>query len=224
MRILSPARVRPFSIGSGQTDVLAEPAHWAARFAEDGAIVCPDVFEPDLFDRLFAAVGSARFRPDCVAGLGTREVEDPQRVGSILNVLLQRSSLFHWLEVVTGQTGLIGAEGRLVQTRAGNDGDQLGWHNDLENYRRALGITISFSDAPFAGGMFEMRDVGDQESRIGFKHDRPGTALIFQLGNALEHRVLPVSEGGPRRVYTGWFLRERVFSTAIFAREGQDNG
>jgi hypothetical protein len=216
VRTLSQGTVRPFSIGKARTELLAGANDWAARFAEDGAIVCPDIFEPEVFDRLFAAAGSARFRPDSVAGLGTREVEDPQRIGTMLNLLLQRANLFRWLERVTGRMGLVGAEGRLVQTREGNHSDQLDWHNDLENNRRALGITISFSDAAFTGGMFEMRKAGDPGSGIQFKHGTPGTALIFGLGNMWEHRVLPVSEGGPRRVYTGWFLRERVLPAGLF--------
>ncbi len=33
-----------------------------------------------------------------------------------------------------------------------------------------------------------------------------GTALFFRLAAELEHRVLPVTAGGQRRVFAGWFL------------------
>jgi hypothetical protein len=39
-----------------------------------------------------------------------------------------------------------------------------------------------------------------------FKHDQPGTALVFEVRPQLEHRVLPLTAGGPRRVFTGWFI------------------
>lgn len=194
--------------------MFADPAPWAAVFADQRAIVCRDIFDPALFDRLFAAARGTRFRDDHVAELGTREVEEPQRVGGTLNILLGRSSLFRWLEAVTGHTGLAGAEGRLVQTRAGK-GDALDWHNDLQQARRALGITISLTDAAYAGGLFEMRRVDDPASARCFDHARAGTALIFDLGGDIEHCVHPVSSGGPRRVFTGWFMREATLSAAI---------
>jgi hypothetical protein len=187
----------PFSIGAAQTELFADPAPWAASFAEQRAIVCRDLFEPALFARL-----------------GTRAVEEPQRVGGTINVLLQRPNLFRWLETVTGRTGLAGAEGRLVQTRSGA-GDALEWHNDLQQVRRALGITISFTDAVYTGGLFEMRGVEDPATVRCFDHARAGTALIFDLGSDVEHRVRPIGSGGPRRVFTGWFMREAMLRPAI---------
>jgi hypothetical protein len=32
-----------------------------------------------------------------------------------------------------------------------------------------------------------------------------GAALIFEVSARYEHRILAVTAGGPRRVYTGWF-------------------
>ena len=214
MRPFTEMSERPFSIGASQTEMCADPAPWAACFAEQRAIVCRDIFEPALFDRLFAAARGTQFREDHVAELGTREVEDPQRVGGMINVVLSRPSLFRWLEAVTGRIGLAGAEGRLVQTRAGG-GDALEWHNDLQQARRALGITISFTDAVYDGALFEMRRVDDPASARSFAHARAGTALIFDLGSDIEHRVHPLSSGGPRRVFTGWFMREPSLSAAL---------
>lgn len=209
MRPFTETSDHPFTIGAAYTELTADPAEWAACFAEQRAIVCRDIFDPALSGRLFAATRGTRFREDRVADLGTREVEDPQRVGGVINVLLNRPNLLRWLELVTAQVGLAGAEGRLVQTRAGG-GDALVWHDDLKHAHRALGITISFTEAPYEGGLFEMRRVNDPDSSRSFKHAHAGTALIFDLSAQIEHRVRPVSSGGPRRVYTGWFLREPV--------------
>jgi hypothetical protein len=205
---------RPFSIGATRTELLADPAPWAAMFAEQRAIVCRDIFDPALADRMLAAARGTAFREDHVAELGTRAVEEPQRVGGTINVLLNRPDLFRWLEAVTGRTGLAGAEGRLVQTRAGG-GDALEWHNDLQQSRRALAITISLTEAVYNGGLFELRRVDDPATTRCFTHARAGTALIFDLGSDIEHRVQPLSSGGPRRVFTGWFMREAVLPAAI---------
>ncbi|MDB5678820.1 2OG-Fe(II) oxygenase [Sphingomonas bacterium] len=213
MRHFTENPERPFSIGAAQTELFADPAPWAAAFAGQRAIVCRDIFDAALFPRLLTAASTTQFRDDYVVELGTRAVEEPQRVGGTINVLLQRPNLFRWLEAVTGRTGLAGAEGRLVQTRSGG-GDALEWHNDLQQVRRALGVTISFTDTIYTGGLFEMRRVDDPASARCFDHARAGTALIFDLGNDIEHRVHPVASGGPRRVFTGWFMREVMLPTA----------
>lgn len=208
MRSFSEVPEPPFTIGAMGVTIHADPAPWAARFAEERAIVCRDIFDPAMFDRLFTAARNTQFRKDDI-GIGTRELEAPQRVSGILNLLLQRAELFRWLEAVTGRTGLAGTAGTLMQARAGA-GDALAWHDDLNLPHRALAITIGLSDATYAGGQFEMRRVGDPESVRTFNHSRPGTALIFDLGTDLEHRVLPVLSGGPRRVFGGWIVRKPV--------------
>ena len=213
MRPFTEIPERPFAIGAARTELFADPAPWAALFAEQRAIVCRDVFDAPLSARLMAAARVTQFREDEV-DLGTREVEEPQRVGGTINVLLQRPDLYRWLEAATGRTGLQGAEGRLVQTRAGA-GDALDWHDDLGRPCRALGVTISLTDAAYSGGLFDMRRVGDPASTRSFDHARAGTALIFDIGADIEHRVLPVSSGGPRRIFTGWFMREAVLPAAI---------
>jgi Rps23 Pro-64 3,4-dihydroxylase Tpa1-like proline 4-hydroxylase len=199
----------PFVIGDRGTEILADSAAWGARFAEERAIVCRDAFAPALLTKLLSAADRTRFRGDNVEGLGTREVEQPQLVGSIINLLLQRAELLHWLKQVTGRAALAGVEGRLVRARAGA-GDALDWHDDLKEAGRELGVTVGLTDTAFTGGRFELRRLNDATSARFFDHTRPGTILIFDLGADLEHRVLSVKSGGPRRVYTGWFKRQPV--------------
>lgn len=201
----SEASGPPFTVTAAGTRDFADPAPWAERFARERAIVCRDVFAPDLLRQLLAAAATTKFLPDAVDGLGTREVESPQRVGGVLNLVLQRPALFEWLGQVTGRKGIKGADGRLVQTRAGA-GDALAWHDDLNEPDRLLAVTIGLGAAPYEGGAFELRPTAEPSAVRRFAHDRPGTMLIFDLGKDLEHRVLPVSSGGPRRVFAGWFF------------------
>lgn len=205
MRQFTETGERPFVIGAARTEIMAAPLDWSKRFAEERAIVCPDVIESALLDRLLGVARRSQFREEDVSRLGTREVEEPQSLGPTFKLLLRRANLMGWLEQVTGAAGLADVEGHLVQTRAG--GDALDWHDDRNKPERALAVTISLNDTAYSGGAFEMRGVGVPDSIRTFQHARPGTALIFDIGRDLEHRLLPLSSGGPRRVFAGWFLR-----------------
>jgi hypothetical protein len=206
LRKFTETAERAFVIGAARTEILAAPPDWSNRFAEERAIVCHDAIEPALLDRLLRVVHRSQFRADDVPRLGTREVEEPQSLGATFKLLLRRTNLVDWLEQVTGAEGLAGVEGHVVQTRPG--GDALDWHDDRNKPERALGVTISLTDTAYSGGAFEMRRVGEPASARTFQHSRPGTALIFDIGRDLEHRLLPLSSGGPRRVFAGWFLRD----------------
>ncbi|MDF7775492.1 2OG-Fe(II) oxygenase, partial [Sphingomonas sp. AOB5] len=100
---------------------------------------------------------------------------------------------------------LVGAEGPVAQTRVGG-GDTIGWHNDLGNPHRRLAIIVNLSDDPFEGGEFELEHVPTGTMLARHRHTGPGSTLIFTVAKGLRHRVLPITAGGPRRVFAGWFL------------------
>ncbi len=198
--------IRPVAVGAERTEILEAPECFAETFRRRRSIVCPDILDPALVESLLDRCRRGCFVAEYVEPLGSREVEAPQRVGGALNLMLSRAPFLRWVEAVTGYRGLVRVEGRVVQTRA-NGADQLDWHNDMEVGPRRLGITISLSDAPYEGGDFELRAVGSRDLLTAYHHERNGTALIFDVAYGIEHRVLPVSGGGTRRVFTGWFLQ-----------------
>lgn len=197
---------RPLQVGARQTQIFEPPERYADLFRTQHAIACPALLDPELLALLLTRCRSGRFVDESVTRLGTREVEAPQRVGHALNVLLNRAPLLRWLETATGCASLDGVAGRVVQTRA-NDHDALDWHDDLNEPDRRLAITISLSDTPYRGGTFELRDAASEALCLSHDHARAGDALIFAVRPGLEHRVLPLRNGGPRRVYAGWFTR-----------------
>jgi hypothetical protein len=208
LRSFTDAAAAPFTIGPAATAIHADPAEWRARFAAEGAIVCRDALAPSLLARLMAAADAAGWAEDRVDRVGRREVEEPRRVGSTLSVLLGRPALVGWLAAVTGRAGLAAVEGRLARTSAGG-AEALGWHTDLDGSdRRGLGVTLGLTGAEYDGGEFELRRAGQPRTTHRFRHTRAGTLLVFDLAPDLEHRLLPVVAGGPRRVYAGWFVRE----------------
>jgi hypothetical protein len=204
--LLAPAEPPPIVVGAQRTDIIAAPADYAERFRRDRFLALEKLFDPTLLSILLGSCARSTYVDDQVARLGTREIEAPQRIGGAMNLLLSRPPFLRWIEAVTGCGNLGRAEGRLVQTRASH-GDQLEWHDDMNDEDRRLGITISLTDVPFEGGEFEMRDTDSGRLLARHRHREAGSALIFEIGRHLEHRLLPIAAGGPRRVFAGWFLR-----------------
>jgi hypothetical protein len=200
-----PVALRPLRIDAQRTEILAPAARWAEPFRDQRSLVCDDIFEPALLASLLRVCGQGRFRLDDVVGLGTREVEWPQRAGNAIALALSRPTFLGWVERVTGSGKLERVEGRVVQTRP-ESGDGLDWHDDLNDPRRRLAITICLSDGPVEGGWFELRDAGTGRMLARHRHQAPGSALIFEVGSHLQHRLLPVTGQRCRRVFTGWFL------------------
>lgn len=199
----------PFRIDQMGISQFADASAYRREFDETSALLLGGVFAPELLGKLMSRAAAASFVEDDVERIGTREIEAPQRVGGTISVLLARSALLIWLEAATGLAPLRAVAGRLVQTRA-NGRDALGWHDDSQGDTgtRLLAVVINLSDAPYDGGRFDLRRVGSAEPIISHRHDRPGSMMVFAVSKGLEHRVTPLTAGGPRRVYAGWFLTE----------------
>ncbi len=195
----------PIAVGALRTEVRDDGGARAAQFAQCRAMLCRNAIAPDFLGRLLALCNGGHFVSDAVEGLGHREVEKPGRAGGALTLALKRAELVRWLEGVTACGPLADVDGRIVQTWPRPD-DQLVWHDDLTERRRRLAITINLTEQPYEGGLFELRDARRGTLLFQHRHDALGTALIFEVARGLEHRVLPLTAGGPRRVYTGWFF------------------
>ena len=176
-----------------------------AEFARTRALVCHDLLDATLWARLNRICDAATFVADRVDELGNRTIEHPATAGNAIALMLRRQPLFDWLEQVTGCATIRTIEGRVVETRVAPD-DQLRWHNDIQP-GRVLAVTIALGTKPYSGGDFEMRRAGSMLPLINFRHDRPGTALIFEVSPLNEHRLTPLTAGGPRRVFAGWFMQ-----------------
>ena len=216
-----PPSVPAFQIAAAATSIHADPLQFRAQFAAESALRFDDMIAPDLLDRLMTSAAAASFVENPVEGLGLREIEAAQRVGASIGLILGRHAWLDWLEQATGLTPLRAVAGRLVQTRA-NGTDGLTWHDDMEQPHRQLGLVVNLSDRAFDGGMFEMRRTGIDPPFHMVKHDRPGSILVFAVKPELEHRVTPVTLGGPRRVFAGWVLTQPEFASDPLARRGAE--
>jgi hypothetical protein len=199
-----------FYIDAMSTDLHADPAAYRDKFLETPVLYFRQIFAPRLLQSLVERAASASFIDDDVYRVGQRAIEANQRVGKSISLLLARQALLDWLEDATDIRPLRATAGRLVQTRA-NSRDELVWHDDMGHLARKLAVVINLSDTPFEGGVFELRAKGSETLLFSHKHVEPGAMLVFAVRPELEHRVTPLTAGGPRRVYAGWFLAKPEF-------------
>ena len=202
----SPEAARYVSVGMTTTTFPADASAAKEQFARFQALHIEQAIEPSYLAALLKTLETSTFVADAPAP-GFREVESsPQRAGRLLNLTLNRPELLRWLEDVTGCGPLKTIEGRVVQTLL-RPGDELLWHDDLlATAGRRVAIVINLSTRKYGGGDFQLRWKGG-EIVVEHHHSRLGSALLFRVESRLEHRVLPLTFGGPRRVFAGWAFR-----------------
>lgn len=177
----------------------------AAALAERPAVALLGLLAP-AFRAMLDPVLRRPFVEQTIEGLpGMRQVEPGiQPASRALELALRRAPLLRWLERVAGCGPLVRVEGEVAEHRAGGE-DHLSWHQDMHKPGRKLALVIDLSDTRYEGGEFELRDTQSRQVLIRHHHDQPGSALLFRIAENLEHRVLPVTSGGPRRVFACGF-------------------
>ena len=211
-----PAEARPnivvadaIAIGSGATRIDDAPAVLArarAAFDDASALTLPAALEPAFLRTILAICRRGPFVPEHIGRIGWRTVEERDAAGAALRFALERPAFVRWLEAATGCETLRRLAGLVAEIGA-DTGQELGWHNDLHEgaLDRRLAVTIHLSDEPYDGGVFEMRDEASGRLLVQEGALPPGSVMLFRIDNRLRHRVTPVTSGGPRRVFAGWY-------------------
>lgn len=192
-------------IGQSTTDTPAESPLLRQQFARQHALLIEDAIDPPFLAMLSRVADRATFVPQHIADVGDRSIETPPLAGQLMTLALRRSGFLHWLRDVTRFEGIDDAEGRVVETGRA-EVEQLVWHDDTNHPARRLAVTICLPGNDYSGGVFEMRRKGETDLLFSHSHDTPGSMLIFRVSKKLEHRLTPVTRGGPRRIFAGWIL------------------
>lgn len=195
----------PFRIGRSRTEICADPVTLHSDYERARAIAVREGIAPELLAALLDRGRSASYRLFDNGIVGEREIEAPERLGRAIRRLLTRREMLGWISEATGCGPLASVTGSVAQTRPGT-GQALDWHSDRGDPLRRVAVTINLSDLPYEGGLFELRTAPEQQLLVAHRHDEPGAMLLFRIGRGLEHRVTPVRAGGPRRVFSGWFM------------------
>ncbi len=163
--------------------------------------VFTNVITPRLLDSLLALARSAQFESVVTADFGDRAVDGRDRTAIPFCVALARPQLLSWIQQVGGCQPIATVEGLLARMLPG---DILSWHRDAFHGVRRLAVVINLSEQPFEGGRFELRARDTLQPIFAYDHKATGSMMVFRLGPNLQHRVTPVTAGGPRIVFAGW--------------------
>ena len=203
MTMLSTVERLPLFKASASSIDFAEKPLWikgAALFENQLALVISNIIDPSCMTKLHNLLAPCEF--------DGYEVKRGQKdlAGQMITFLLSRPLLYRRLELMTGCGTLDSVFGRITCLTAGSD-LKLRWHDDLKiNPRHRLAITINLSTDNYTGGIFKLRKKNSNELSFSYQHNVKGDALIFKVDHALEHRVTPLTAGGPRIVWAGWFI------------------
>jgi hypothetical protein len=171
-------------------------------FSTFNGAVFLNVIEASLLDVFLRLARAAAFESVATDDWGLRGVDAADRIALPFCMALARPVLLRWLEAVTGCEPLATVEGLIARMAPG---DILEWHRDARLGVRRLAVVIHLTEVPYEGGRFELRTKQGQWPLMSCEHRVPGSTAIFRLGLDLQHRVTPVTSGGPRTIFAGWF-------------------
>ena len=169
-------------------------------FKRQHALAITNLLEPALLAVLKANSGGT-FSTRLNAG-GQVEYQDPARGAKVMDMILSRREILDWMEAVSGRKNLRMFGGEVFKISAGRD-DHLTWHDDLMDRTRRVVLVVRVGEQDYEGGKLQMRK-RDGETFLECGYPAPGSAIVMEMGEGLQHRVLPVTAGGPRLMYGGW--------------------
>src|SRR6185295_5586851 len=99
------------------------------------------------------------------------------------------------------------------------------WHSDMDG-NRMVTLSVNLGD-PYEGGVLQLRERPSNRVVHEVANTGPGDAILFALGDHLEHRVGAVTGGTTKMALAGWFQRTpaalealRMSSAGGAARQG----
>jgi hypothetical protein len=141
-------------------------------------------------------------------GVDVRETPKDPAAGVFLWLILNDRRLFDFVEAVTGEAPIASLTGGVYRMRPRTK-HHLGWHKDLDLSSRAAAMTINLSTKPVRGGVLQFRTAPGRRRLGEVPYTRAGDAVLFRIGQDLQHRSTAVEGAQPKTIYVCWFQRAR---------------
>jgi hypothetical protein len=212
-------RVVASPVSSEQLSVPAEGelARLREEFGRRHCLMIPRLLDRALAQHIALCVENSDFYRREHEGIG---VEACMEVNTTLAWLLLLVNDQRMLEVIRSISGCgpIGHfDGRVYRLEPSTDHHDS-WHDDIGD-GRMVAMTINLGRKQYVGGALEIRERG---SGVVAEARAPdiGDAVLFRLGDGLEHRVRHVTGENSRTVFAGWFKSGESFLSRL--RDSQE--
>ena len=179
----------------------------------------------ELLRRLAREIDSEEFQTHTHDTAHTELVMRTGRAANLLAFLANDPRLFQLIREITGCDPISWYAGRIYQMLPGREHEGH-WHDDALD-GRMLAMTVNLGQAPYSGGILELREKSSEKVIDQVTNTGPGDALVFRVDPSLEHRVSAVEGDVPKTAFAGWFLSDEasdptppVFQLTAAARNG----
>jgi len=177
-----------------------------ADFRRQQCVLLPSLLDPWLVGWVQRAIERGRFHDKAHGDAATELCLDADPCVGVLHFLVNDPAMYRLIETIAGCGTVRSFFGRVYRHIPGA-GHFHDWHGDVTS-DRLVGMSINLSAAPYEGGRFEIRRIGSERALASIANLGAGDALLFRLGDTLEHRVTGLDGTRPKTAFAGWFRRE----------------
>ena len=195
----------------------AEISTWRREFADSRCIHVRGFLDPRLLAWFRARLAGARFQERVHTNLVPPAVDlglADERLLAMISTMVNDRRLFAVVRAISG-CDPIGCYNGIVYRMEPQPQHFDTWHSDMDG-NRMVTLSVNLGD-PYEGGALQIRERPSNRIVHEVANTGPGDAILFALGDDLEHRVEPVSGGATKMALAGWFQRRPAALEALRA-------
>jgi hypothetical protein len=162
-------------------------------------------------------LASARFQERVHAQLVPPAVDlglADHRLLAMISTIVNDRRLFATVRAISG-CDPIGCFNGVVYRMEPKPGHYDTWHSDMDG-NRMVTLSVNLGE-PYEGGVLQIRDTPSNRVLHEVANTGPGDAILFALGDHLEHRVSAVTGSATKMALAGWFQRSPAALDALRA-------
>jgi len=185
----------------------AEISGWHREFAVSRCVHFPGFFEGRLLAWLRARLADARFQERVHAELVPPATDlglADEPLLAMIRTIVSDHRLFAAVRAISGCDS-IGCFDGIVYRMDPRPEHFDTWHSDMDG-NRMVTLSVNLGD-PYDGGVLQIRERPSDRIVHEVANTGPGDAILFALGDCLEHRVGAVTGTATKMALAGWFQR-----------------
>jgi 2-oxoglutarate-Fe(II)-dependent oxygenase superfamily protein len=199
----------------------AEISTWRRQFADARCIHVRGFVDARLLTWLRERLARARFQERVHRDLVPPAVDlglADERLLAMIATLVNDRRLFGAVRAISG-CDPIGCYNGIVYRMDPRPDHRDTWHSDMDG-NRMVTLSVNLGE-PYEGGILQIRQRPSLRVVHEVANTGPGDAILFALGEDLEHRVGAVTGRSTKMALAGWFQRTPpALETLRFASAG----